>query len=61
MSKFPEVVQDTKIQHHLKSPDASLDRLKQLAGIITLNEPAPSEDFLARGGEDAEPSARAGD
>ena len=32
--------------YHPKSPDASLERLRQLAGIIELKGPVPSHKFL---------------
>ena len=48
------------VQHHPRSPDASLERLRELAGIITLEGPAPSTKFLEGEGDD-QPSERARD
>lgn len=54
-----------KLQRHPKSPDARLERLRALAGSITLKYPAPSTKFLQEREEPAEeeprPSARARD
>ena len=44
------------IVYHPRSPDASLERLRALSGIIRLTGPVPSWRFL---GED-EPEARSG-
>jgi hypothetical protein len=34
------------IHYHPKSPDASVERLRELAGILTLNQPVPFTRFL---------------
>ena len=34
------------VEHHPRSPDASLERLRALAGIVTIPGPLPSTKFL---------------
>ncbi|MGI8553107.1 MAG: hypothetical protein ACR2PL_20320 [Dehalococcoidia bacterium] len=52
---------EQRTRHHPKSTNASPEHARALAGIITLNGPAPSSRFLQHehGGED-EPTSRAG-
>lgn len=50
---FPALGYTTGVKHHPKSPDASPERLNELAGSIELTGPAPSHKFLEEG-EDPE-------
>jgi hypothetical protein len=46
------------LHYHPRSPDASLEELRRLAGIIKLNGPVPSRKFLDEDEEGSQVNAR---
>jgi hypothetical protein len=47
-------------QHHPKAPDASVEKVRALAGIVRLTQPVPTVPGLERLADDR-PAERAGD
>ncbi|MFN8634934.1 MAG: hypothetical protein U0893_13840 [Chloroflexota bacterium] len=43
----------TEVFRHAPLPDASVERLRELAGIVKLNGPLPSREFLDADGDRA--------